>query len=126
MQNKTEKPRGKRGSKPAAKRPSDAHIVPATAPAVKNVTLPAALDIRAAKALKDQLNGLYEDRLPCTLDAHAIEKTSTVALQLLTAFFAATASAGIPARLSRPSAAFTSAAADLGLARLLEQWELGN
>lgn len=93
---------------------------------MRSLLLPTSLDIRGAKALKDQLSGLYEEGRPCILDAHAIEKTSTVALQLLTAFFAATAKAGIQARLSRPSAAFTSAATDIGLAGALKQWELGN
>lgn len=87
--------------------------------------LPAALDIRGARALKVDLSRLYDGRIPALLDASGVERLSVVAIQLLTAFFASMADRGQPARLLTPSVAMRSAAEDLGLTALLSRWEVG-
>lgn len=89
------------------------------------LVLPAQLDIRSARALKQSLADLLSGGRPCTIEAHAIEKASTVAMQILMAFFAAMKMAGHKARLTNSSDALRAAAADLGLAGALHEWELG-
>lgn len=89
------------------------------------LVLPAQLDIRGARALKQSLADALAGGGPCILEAHAIEKASTVAMQLLMAFFAAMNRAGHPARLRAPSNALRAAAADLGLEGALHTWEMG-
>ncbi len=89
---------------------------------VVRLSLNGNLDLASAEGLKDEfLSGLGAGEA-LTIDASAVERISTAAIQTLIAGAAALKSAGVGFNLSSPSEAFVKAFQDLGLTECLNQW----
>jgi anti-anti-sigma regulatory factor len=90
-------------------------------PPVENgaVELPAVLDALAADELLDSLRRCVG---ALTLDAGAVERVSTNAVQVLIAASREGAPAAPRFRLRNPSSALVAGFAELGLAEHLESW----
>jgi chemotaxis protein CheX len=89
---------------------------------VCRLSLNPVLGMREAQPLKDALQEALSKGLPLILDAHSIERLSTACAQILLAFAAAMEQAGLPFRLSRPSATFLAAFSALGLDPIIRTW----
>ena len=86
--------------------------------------LPPALDMRAARKLKSDLQAILASRGPCVIDAEAVERVSTACIQILAAFFATAKRDGIAVVLVRPSQAFAESLDALGLSVVRKQWNV--
>ncbi len=73
------------------------------------------LDISRVADLRQELLQALASDGPVVLDAAAVERADTAALQLLLAFFNEARGRGVVARWQAPSPALCRAAADLGL-----------
>lgn len=89
-----------------------------------SLTLAAALDLRAAAPLKQNLARALAANAPVTLDAHAVQRMSTACIQLLVAFGAGMQAAGQAVTLARPSRPFAEAFEMLGLSPVISQWRI--
>lgn len=89
-------------------------------PEAVNICLPAVLDLRTAKPLKDMLAAGLSGTGAVMIDAGAVGRLSTAAIQLLIAFLAAMGGARRRVTIVRPSAAFLAGFASLGLSSLIQ------
>ncbi len=80
----------------------------------------AVLDLRAAKALKDMLAAGLSGPGPVRIDAGAVARLSTAAIQVLAAFLAAMGRAKRHVAIVQPSAAFLAGFETLGLSSLIQ------
>jgi len=85
-----------------------------------DLALAAVLDLRGAKALKDMLAGGLAGPGPVRIDAAAVTRLSTAAIQVLAAFLAAMGQAKRRVTIVRPSAAFVAGFEILGLSSLIQ------
>lgn len=81
----------------------------------------AVLGQNSAQDLKDRLAPLLNRRGTCQLDAGAVCRLSTAAIQVITAFLVAARQAGLTVVFTAVSAAFQNAFGALGLAAELRQ-----
>jgi len=99
---------------------SDSTMEPAAAHVSREpVTLPADLGIEQAARLHALLSPHFEDAAPVTLAAGGVSRLHTAGLQVLAAFVSGRAAAGRATTLDNPSTELRSAAARLGLSRVL-------
>jgi anti-anti-sigma regulatory factor len=88
---------------------------------VTSVLLPALLDMKAAKSLKELLTPHLSNPSAISLDASAVIRMSTACMQIIVAFVRTQRRATIPVRLDRPSLVFSQAATLLGVMTYLEE-----
>lgn len=84
--------------------------------------LPAILDPVAAAPLADGLRAALGAGSGLTIDASAVERLSTPAVQVLLAAARSCEQADRPFRIRRPTDAFAAALTDLGLAGRMAEW----
>lgn len=89
-------------------------------PEALNLSLAAILDLRAAQPLKHKLTAGLSGTGAAMIDASAVTRLSTAAIQVLAAFLAAMGEARRQVTIARPSAAFLSGFESLGLSSLIE------
>lgn len=94
---------------------SDGHLL---------VELPSALELRFSKSLKETLVEALAAAKPLRIDAAAVERISTACIQILIAFVEAARQAEISVTFCRPSASFSSALDNLGLALVTSHWKM--
>jgi len=85
-----------------------------------DLALAAILDLRAAKALKDMLAAGLSGPGPVRIDAGAVTRLSTAAIQVLAAFLAAMGRAKRRVTIVKPSPAFVAGFEILGLSSLIQ------
>jgi chemotaxis protein CheX len=83
-----------------------------------------ALEMRAARQLKRDLQAVLASRGPCLIEAEAVERVSTACVQILAAFFEAAKRDGIAVILLRPSQALVESLDALGLSVVRKQWNV--
>ncbi|MGH8170444.1 MAG: STAS domain-containing protein [Steroidobacteraceae bacterium] len=105
--------------KSARARPAAVASVPG-APDDGSVTLPADCTVAGADSLKAELARRLDESGPVTVDASALQRIDTAALQLLAAFVRDRRTAGRAVDWRGGAAALESAAALLGLKDMLE------
>lgn len=82
------------------------------------IVLPHALDLKGVRTLKTELSSALDEGRPIIIDAGKVAKVSTASLQILAAFFAAAASAGICTSVVAATPPLRTAVQDLDLATL--------
>lgn len=85
------------------------------------VILEASLDISRAEALKAQLMDALETQPALRLQAEAVERITTPAIQIILALLRSCDKAGKPCEILSPSEAMQTAFAQLGLSDHLQQ-----
>lgn len=88
-------------------------------PQAVNISLAAILDLRAAQPLKSLLADGLSGTDAVVIDASAVNRLSTAAIQLLIAFLAAMGKAQRRVTIVRPSMVFLSGFESLGLSALI-------
>ena len=88
-------------------------------PDAVNISLAAILDLRAAQPLKDMLAVGLSGTGGVVIDASAVSRLSTAAIQVLIAFLAAMGEARRSVIFARPSAAFLAGFESLGLSSFI-------
>jgi anti-anti-sigma regulatory factor len=83
-----------------------------------------ALDMRAARQLKSDLQAVLASRGPGVIEAEAVERVSTACIQILAAFFETAKRDGIAVILLRPSPALVESLDALGLSVVRKQWNV--
>jgi anti-anti-sigma regulatory factor len=107
--------RGRKDARARTVRPAAPPAAPAAAPADATVRLAASTVIGDVARLREELLPLVGLGAVVTIDAGAVERIDTAALQLLHAFGRERRAAGRELRWGDPSAAFRGAATVLGL-----------
>lgn len=83
------------------------------------------LDLRSAPELQRMLLAALHTQRPITIDASAVSRMSTAALQLIIAFLAATGAKGTRVVISGVTASFSSAFEALDLGHLIKSADRG-
>lgn len=89
-------------------------------PETQTIVCEEALDIAIAAGLRDSLLQALQAQLPVVLQADAVSRADTAALQVLTAFLQDARSQGLAVRWETPSEPLRRAARLLGLSDALE------
>jgi chemotaxis protein CheX len=86
--------------------------------------LPRELDMRAAAPLKSALAKTLEGGGAVVIEAASVERMSTACVQIMLAYVTTARKLGRPIVIRRPSATFVDAFTVLGLARVVNDWNI--